>query len=85
MIKVPNKFVLLSAIAAATLVIPGTLGPLAFEEAYADHRGNSQDNEQSANAIQNAQGVVVAQVAVPANVNVQVTDVNACIIVSDCD
>ena len=44
------------------------------------------DVEQSANAIQRAgDNLVNAQVAVPANVNVQVTDVNACIIVEQCD
>ena len=76
-----NKFVLFGAIAAAALVVPGVLGPLMFEDAYAQ----ASNREQSARAIQNAQGVVVAQVAVPANVNVEVTDVNACIIVEDCD
>jgi hypothetical protein len=81
MTKLQNRFVIFGAIAAAALVVPGVLGPLMFEEAYAQ----SSTREQSARAVQNAAGVVVAQVAVPANVNVEVTDVNACIIVDECD
>ena len=75
-----NKFVLFGAIAAAALVVPGVLGPLVFEEAYAQDRGPR--NEQSANALQNAHGLVNAQVAVPANVNVQDVDVavTACVL-----
>jgi broad specificity polyphosphatase/5'/3'-nucleotidase SurE len=78
-----NKFVLFGAIAAAALVIPSVASSLMLEEAYAQRAG---DVEQSANAIQRSgDNLVNAQVAVPANVNVQVTDVNACIIVEDCD
>ena len=76
-----NKLMLFGAMAAAALVVPGVLGPLMFDEAYAQQ----QRNEQSARAIQNAEGVIVAQVAVPANVNVQANDVTACIIVEDCE
>ena len=76
-----NRLVVFGAIAAAALVIPGVFGPLMFDEAYAQQR-----NEQSSRAIQNAEGVIVAQVAVPANVNVQVNDVTACILVEgDCE
>lgn len=73
MTKLPNRFVMLGAIAAAALAVPGLLGPLTFEQAYA------QSNEQSARALQVAQGGLVnANVAVPANVNVQ--DVNVAVV-----
>lgn len=77
MTKIPNKLVLFGAVAAAALVVPGLLGPLMFEDAYAQ-----RDREQSARAFQNAQGLVNAQVAVPANVDVDVEDVAvvACVI-----
>jgi hypothetical protein len=77
MTKLQNRFVIFGAIAAAALAVPGVLGPLTFDQAYAQ-----PNNEQSANALQNARGLVVAQVAVPANVNVQDVDVDvvACVI-----
>ena len=59
------------------------MGPLTFDQAYAQPQ-----NEQSANALQNAQGGLVnANVAIPANVNVQDVDVAvvACILAEgDC-
>jgi hypothetical protein len=77
MINIPNKFVIFGVVAAAALTVPGVLSPLMFEDAYA-----ARDTEQSSNAIQNAQGLVVAQVAVPANVDVDVDDVAvvACVV-----
>jgi hypothetical protein len=76
MSKLQNKLAVFGAIAAAALAVPGVLGPLMFEEAYA------QRNEQSANALQNVRGLIVVQAAVPANVNVQDVDVDvvACVI-----
>ncbi len=82
-----NKFALFGAIAAAALVLPSVASSLMFEEAYAQRPDNApRDVEQSASAIQRSgDNLINAQVAVPANVNVQVTDVNACIIVEHCD
>jgi len=71
----------LALIAVSALAIMSVVSPM--ESAFAD---KPRDVEQSANAIQRSgDNLVNAQVAVPANVNVQVTDVNACIIVEQCD
>jgi hypothetical protein len=74
MTKIPNKLVIFGAVAAAALAVPGVLGPLMFEEAYATTRG---ERNQGAAAFQNAEGLINAQVAVPANVNVD--DVNVAV------
>jgi hypothetical protein len=79
MTKLPNKLVLFGAIAAAALVIPGTLGPLAFQEAEATHRQGHNDNSQE--AVNRAGDTLVN---VQANVQANVNDVTACIIVENC-
>jgi hypothetical protein len=77
MVKIPNKLVIFGAVAAAALIIPGTLGPLALPEAYADHN-------QSNRAVQNAAaGVLAANVNVQANADV--SDVNICVIARTCE
>ena len=79
MINIPNKFVIFGAVAAAALAVPGLVGPLMFDEAYAA-------DDQSNNAIQKAKGNVInAQVALGANVAVEDTNVAACIVVSTCN
>lgn len=80
--KIPNNFVIFGAIAAAALVIPGTLGPLLFQEAQAQ-RGQDQA---IGRVQQTAEGVVAANVNVGANVAVDVSENNvaACVIVSEC-
>ena len=76
MAKIQNKFVIFGAIAAAALAVPGVLGPLTFEEAYATH------NEQSNRASQEARNNVLnVQAIVQANVDVR--DVNVCVITQD--
>lgn len=75
MIKIPNKVVILGAIAAATLVIPGILGPLGLQQAEA---ARDQRNE----ATQFARGVVAANANVQANVDVD--NVNVCVVVETC-
>jgi hypothetical protein len=76
MVKRPNKLLLLGVVAAAALVVPGVLGPLALQEAYADHN-------QSNRAVQNAAaGVLAANVNVQANADV--SDVNICVIARTC-
>jgi hypothetical protein len=57
MINIPNKLIIFGAIAAAALVIPGTLGPLMFQDAQAVRNAG---NEQSLN--QGAAGLVAANV-----------------------
>ena len=79
MAKIPNKLVLFGAIAAAALVVPGVLGPLMFQEAEATHRQGHSDNSQ--NAVNRAGDTLVN---VQANVQANVNDVTACIIVEDC-
>jgi hypothetical protein len=70
MANIPNKLVIFGAVAAAALVVPGLVGPLLFDEAYA-----ATEKEQSNRAVQTARdNVVNAQIAVGANVDVQ--DVN---------
>jgi hypothetical protein len=82
MIKIPNKLVIFGAVAAAALAVPGVLGPLMFEEAYAHHRDVHQEV-----GPQNAVGVVAANVGanVNADVNVEDNEVAACVIVGECD
>jgi hypothetical protein len=65
MIKIPNKFVIFGAVAAAALVVPGVLGPLMFQEAHAAHREGHErvGAEQSIGQAIGA-GVVNAQVGV---------------------
>ena len=86
MIKIPNKLVIFGAVAAAALAVPGVLGPLMFEEAYADHRGRDVNQETGP---QFATGVVALNAAANANdvvdVKVQDNEVAACVIVGDCD
>jgi hypothetical protein len=66
---VSNKFLIAGAVAAAALVIPGVLGPLAFQEAEASIvRGAPQSNNAASQ-----EGVVNAQIGV--NANVQTGDV----------
>jgi hypothetical protein len=77
MANIPNKLVIFGAVAAAALVVPGLVGPLLFDEAYA-----ATEKEQSNRAVQTARdNVVNAQIAVGANVDVQ--DVNVCVITQD--
>jgi hypothetical protein len=77
MTKLPNKLVIFGAVAVAALVVPGLVGPLLFDEAYA-----ATEKEQSNRAVQTARdNVVNAQIAVGANVDVQ--DVNVCVITQD--
>lgn len=82
MVKIPNTLVILGAVAAAVLVVPGVLGPLMFEEAYAHHRDVHQEV-----GPQRAVGVVAANVGanVNADVNVEDNEVAACVIVGECD
>ncbi len=76
MTRISSKFVILGAIAAAALVIPGMLGPLGFQEAQAA-------KDQSNNAINTATaGVLAANVNVQANADV--SDVNVCVIARTC-
>jgi predicted polyphosphate/ATP-dependent NAD kinase len=79
MTKLPNKLVIFGAVAVAALVVPGLVGPLMFDEAYA-----ATEKEQSNSASQTAKDTVVnVQAAVQANVDVQ--DVNVCVITTECD
>jgi hypothetical protein len=80
LINIPNKLVLFGAVAAAALVIPGTLGPLVFQEAEARHEGD-RHTEQSQNAVNRAGDTLLN---VQANVQAQVTDVTVCLVVDDC-
>jgi hypothetical protein len=48
--KLSNNLIILGTIAAAALAVPGVLGPLMFDQAYAQ----ASDREQSNRAIQNA-------------------------------
>jgi hypothetical protein len=80
--KISNNLVIFGAIAAAALAVPGVLGPLTFDEAYAQ----ASDREQSNRASQTADDVLVnVQAQVLANADVDISDVNACVIVEDCD
>jgi hypothetical protein len=75
----------LALAAVSALAVMSVISPMQSAFAAPD-RNRAGDVEQSANAVQNSRdNLVNAQIAVPANVDVQVTDVNACIIVSDCD
>jgi hypothetical protein len=77
MANIPNKLVIFGAIAAAALAVPGLVGPLMFDEAYATH------NEQSNNANQRADdNVLNVQAIVQANADVR--DVTVCVIADDC-
>jgi predicted polyphosphate/ATP-dependent NAD kinase len=77
MANIPNKLVIFGAVAVAALVVPGLVGPLMFDEAYA-----ATEKEQSNSASQTAKDTVVnVQAAVQANVDVQ--DVNVCVITQD--
>lgn len=80
MAKIPNNLVIFGAVAAAALVIPGTLGPLLFQQAEA------QIDQAIDRVQQTAEGVVAANVNVGANVAVDVSENNvaACVIVSEC-
>jgi hypothetical protein len=82
MVKLPNKLVVLGAVAAAVLVVPGVLGPLMFEEAYAHHRDVHQEVGD-----QRAVGVVAANVGanVNADVAIEENEVTACVLVGECD
>ena len=73
---VSNKFLIVGAVAAAALVVPGLVGPLMFGEAYA-----IGDKSQSNHASQQAQdNVVNVQAAVEANIN----DLNVCVLADTC-
>jgi hypothetical protein len=77
MTKLPNKLVIFGAVAVAALVVPGLVGPLMFDEAYA-----ATEKEQSNRASQTADDTLVnVQAAVQANID----DVNVCVIVEECD
>lgn len=45
MVKIPNKLIIFGALAAAALAVPGVLGPLMLEEAYADQRATCKQRE----------------------------------------
>jgi hypothetical protein len=77
MVKVPNKFIIFGAVAAAALVVPGLAGPLMFDEAYAvsENENSQKANQRADDNVLNVQAVVQA--------NVQ--DTNVCVIVEDCD
>ena len=83
MVKIPGKFVLFGAIAAAAVVIPGVLGPMGLQDAYAARGDQSND---ATNTAENA----LVQANVQANVNAKdVVDVNnndvaVCVIARDC-
>ena len=66
MVKVPNKLVVFGVVAAAALAVPGVLGPLMFDQAYA-----ARDNTNKCN--NNAQGVTIGVCA-----NVSVEDIPVC-------
>lgn len=72
--KIPNNFVIFGAIAAAALVIPGTLGPLLFQEAQAD-LDLAQDRVE-----QTAEGVVAANVNAQVGVEVSDNQVAVCVV-----
>ena len=80
--KLSNKFVLFGVVAAAALAVPGVLGPLMFEEAYAHHRDVHQEV-----GPQRAVGVVAANVGanVNADVNVEDNEVAACVLTGECN
>ena len=78
MIKIPNKLVIFGAVAAAALVVPGVLGPLAFQEAEA---ARDQRNEATQTAREN---LVNVQAQVQANVDADVRNNNVCVIVETC-
>lgn len=81
MIKIPNKLVIFGAVAAAALAVPGVLGPLMFEEAYANHRDTHQNV-----GPQTAVGVVAANVGanIAADVAIENNDVTACVLTGEC-
>lgn len=74
MIKIQNKLVIFGAVAAAALAVPGVLGPLMFEDAYA--------LEQRQRGIQTAAGVVAANVGVQAEVGLENNDIANCLVVT---
>jgi hypothetical protein len=80
MTKLPNKLVIFGAVAAAALAVPGVLGPLMFEDAYATHRSRAELSNDQTNQAEN----VLAQANVGVNANVDVNDVTACVIVGTC-
>lgn len=85
--KIPNNFVIFGAIAAAALVVPGVVGALTFQEAYATH--NDRHLSQAIGEVeQRARGglaAVNANVQANVGVNVEDTQIAACVIVSECD
>ncbi len=78
MAKIPNKFVLFGAVAIAALAVPGLLGPMAAQHAYAEHQTAAhQSNEATQTAEKN---LVNVQAAVQANADVDVNDVTVCVL-----
>jgi hypothetical protein len=82
MANIPNRLVIFGAVAAAALVVPGALGALTFQEAYANHQNQAIDRVE-----QTARGAIAANVNVGANVaaNVEDNQVAACVLVNDCE
>ncbi len=81
MAKVTSQLVIFGAIIAASLIAASFVGT--GQQAFAEQRAR---NEQSANAVQNAQaGLVAANVAVPVNANVQNVDVDVVCVISASD
>lgn len=79
MTKLQNRFVVFGAIAAAALAVPGVLGPLTFEEAYAQEaRAN---NKATANLV-NVQAAVAVNDVVEDSLNNN--DVTVCVAANNC-
>jgi hypothetical protein len=76
MIKIPNKLVIFGAVAAAALVVPGIIGPLVSNEAYAEARASNRAGD----ALVNLQVAAAVEATDVLNDN----QVTACIIVSEC-
>ena len=74
MINIPSKFVIFGAVAAAALVVPGILGPLVFNEAYAEANAN---NRATANVV-NVQAAAAIDRALNNN------DVTVCVVANSC-
>jgi hypothetical protein len=82
MINIPNKLVIFGAVAAAALVVPGVVGALTFQQAYADHQTQAIDRvEQNARGLVNVQANVQAQV----QANVEDNEVAVCAVIAECD
>jgi hypothetical protein len=73
--KIPNKLLILGAVAAAALVVPGVLGPLVLEEAYAQ---TARASNRATDNVVNVQAAVAVQDALNEN------DVTVCIIADTC-